>query len=43
LLAFRVAIGNQFLVQHDLRNAGAVAQVEEDQVAVIAAAIYPAH
>jgi len=33
---------NQFLVQHDLRNAGAVAQVEEDQVAVIAAAIYPA-
>ena len=43
LFAFGVAIGNQLLIQHDLRNAGAVAQVEEDQVAVIAAAIYPAH
>ena len=43
LLALRVALGRQFLVQHHLRNAGAVAHVEKDQVAVVAAAVHPAH
>ena len=38
-----VAFGAQVFVEHDLRNAAAVAQVEKDQVAVIAAAVYPAH
>ena len=43
LLALQVAVGGQLLVQHDLRDAGAVAQVEEDEVAVVAAAVDPAH
>ena len=43
LLALRVALGRQFLVEHDLGDAGAVAQVEEDQVAVVAAPVDPAH
>jgi hypothetical protein len=38
-----MAVGSQFFIEHDLRNACAVAQVEEDQIAVIAAAIDPAH
>jgi hypothetical protein len=32
-----------FDVQHDLRDAGAVAQVKEDEIAVVAPAINPAH
>jgi hypothetical protein len=38
-----VAVGGELLVEHNLRNAGAVAQVEEDEVAVVAAAVDPAH
>jgi hypothetical protein len=33
----------QFLVQHNLGNTGAVAQIEKDEVPVIAAAVNPAH
>ena len=43
VLALGVAVGNQLLVQHNLADAGAVAQVEKDQVAVVAAAVDPAH
>jgi hypothetical protein len=43
VLSLGVALGNQFLVQHDLRNAAAVAQIEKDQVAVIATPVHPAH
>ena len=43
LLALGVAVGRQFLVEHNLRDAGAVAQVEKDEVAVVAAAVDPAH
>ena len=40
---FSVGNGRDFLVEHDLGDAGAVAEVEEDEVAVVAAAIDPAH
>ena len=43
LFALRVAFGSEFFVEHNLGNAAAVAQVEEDEVAVIAAAVDPAH
>ena len=43
LLAFEMAVGGQFLVQDNLAEAGAVAEVEEDEVAVIAAAVDPTH
>ncbi len=43
LLALGVALGDELLVEHDLGDAGAVAEVEEDEVAVVAAAIDPAH
>ncbi len=43
MLALRVAFGREFLVEHHLADAGAVAQIEEDQVAVVAAAVDPAH
>ncbi len=43
LLALRVALGRELLVENDLRDAGAVAEVEEDEVAVVAAAVDPAH
>ncbi len=43
LLAFEVAVGSQFFVEDDLGDAGAVAEVEEDEVAVVAAAVDPAH
>ena len=43
MLGFGMAFGRKVLVQHNLRNAVAIAQVEEDEVAVIAAAIHPAH
>ena len=38
-----MAIWSQFLIQDDLCDAAAVADVEEDEVAVIAATIDPAH
>ncbi len=40
-LAMRVA--GELLIEHDLGDAGAVAEVEEDEVAVVAAAVDPAH
>jgi hypothetical protein len=43
MLGLRVALGREVLIQHNLRNSGAVAQVEEDKVAVVAAAVDPAH
>ena len=43
LLALGVALGREFLVEHHLGNAAAVAQVEEDQVAVVAPPVHPAH
>ena len=43
LLALGVPFGREFFVEHDLGNAAAVAHVEEDQVAVIAAPVNPAH
>ena len=38
-----VGLGGDFLVEHDLRDAGAVAEVEEDEIAVVATAVDPAH
>jgi O-acetylhomoserine/O-acetylserine sulfhydrylase-like pyridoxal-dependent enzyme len=35
--------GVQFVVEHDLGHAGAVAQVDEDDLAEIAAAVDPSH
>ena len=43
MLGLGVAFGREVLVQDNLRYAGAVAQVEKDEVAVIAAAVDPAH
>ena len=43
LFALQVAFGRQLLVEDDLGDAGAVAEVEEDEVAVVAAAVDPAH
>ena len=43
LLALGVAFGDELLVEHDLGDAGAVAEVEKDEVAVVAAAVDPAH
>ena len=43
LFTFQVAFRSQFLVEDDLGDAGAIAEVEEDEVAVVAAAIDPAH
>ena len=43
LLALQVAVGRELLIEHNLRDAGAVAQVKKDQVAVVAAAVDPAH
>ena len=37
------ASGGDLLVEDDLGDAGAVAQVEKDEVAVVAAAVDPAH
>ncbi len=36
-------LGNQFFIEHNLGNAAAVAHIEKDQVAVIAATVNPAH
>ena len=38
-----MALGRQLLVEHDLGDAGAVAEIEKDEVAVVAAAVDPAH
>jgi len=38
-----VCFGRHFFVEHDLRDAGAIAEVEEDEVAVVAAAVDPTH
>jgi hypothetical protein len=38
-----MTVGREFLVKDDLRNAGAIAKVEKDQVAVVAAPVDPAH
>jgi len=43
LLALQVAVGSQLLVEDNLGNAAAIADVEKDEVAVVAAAIDPAH
>ena len=40
---FGVAVGRELLVENNLRDAGAVAEVEKDEVAVVAAAVDPAH
>ena len=38
-----MAVGREFFVENDLCDAGAVAQVEKDEIAVVAAAVDPAH
>jgi hypothetical protein len=35
--------GVQFVIEHDLRHAGAVAQIDEDDLAKVAAAVDPSH
>ncbi len=42
-LGFGVGLAGLLLVEDDLGDAGAVAHVEEDEVAVVAAAVDPAH
>src|SRR3984957_1092340 len=43
LFGLRVRFGMQLIVEHDLRDSRAVAQVDEDQLAEIATALNPAH
>ena len=43
LFGLRVRLGMQLLVEDNLRDSGAVAQVDEDQLAQIAPAMHPAH
>ena len=43
MLAFQVAVRRKLLVENNLGDAGAVAKIEEDEVAVIAAPVDPAH
>jgi hypothetical protein len=43
LFGFGVGLRLRFFVEHDLDDAGAVADVEEEQVAEVAAAMDPAH
>ena len=43
LLGLGVAFRGEIFVQHDLRDAGAIAQIQEDQVAVVAAPVHPSH
>ncbi len=38
-----VGLGGDGLVEDDLGDAGAVAEIEKDEPAVVAAAVYPAH
>ena len=43
LLSLGVAVGDKLLIEDNLGDAAAVAEVEEDEVAVVAAAVDPAH
>jgi hypothetical protein len=43
VLGLRVTFGREVLIEDDLGDAGAVAEVEEDEVAVIAASVDPPH
>ncbi len=43
LFALQMAVRGQLFIQHNLANPGAVAQVEKDQIAVIAPPVHPAH
>ncbi len=43
LFGLGVAFRGQIFVEHDLRDPGAVTQVQEDQVAVVAAPVHPSH
>jgi hypothetical protein len=43
LLGLGVGLRLRFFVEDDLDDAGAVADVEEEQVAEVAAAMHPAH
>ena len=43
MLGLRVAFPREVLVQNDLSDSGAVAQVEKDEVAVVATAVDPTH
>jgi len=43
MLALGVAFGRELLVENDLGDASAVAEIEEDEVAVVAAPVDPAH
>jgi len=43
LFGFRMRLGVQLLIEDDLRDAGAVAEVNENQLAEVAAAMHPAH
>ena len=43
LFGLGVRLGMLLLVEHDLRNAGAVAQVDENQLPQIAPPMHPAH
>jgi hypothetical protein len=38
-----MGLARDFLVQHHLRNAGAVAHIEKDKVAVVAPPVHPSH
>jgi hypothetical protein len=43
VLGLRVALWSKVLVQDHLRNAGAIAQIEEDEIAMVAATVHPTH
>ena len=43
LFGLRVRLGMQLLIEDDLGDSGAVAQIDENQLAQIAAAMHPAH
>ena len=43
LLALEMPVRRQLFIQHHLRNAAAVAHIQKDQVAVVAAPVHPAH
>jgi hypothetical protein len=43
MLGFGVGLGGELVVNDDLRDAAAVAEIEEDEVAVVATAIDPTH
>ncbi len=43
LFGFGVGCGLRFFVEDDLHDAGAVAEVKEEEIAEVAAAMHPAH